>query len=46
MDGADFVARDGDNWLFSIGPRVTWSSNRYQDAWFGVAPLDAGATGQ
>lgn len=43
--GADFVMRDGDNWLFSIGPRVTWSDGKYQDAWFGVAPADAAAAG-
>jgi MipA family protein len=36
MAGADYVARDGDAWLFSIGPRVTWSNNRYQDVWFGI----------
>ncbi|MEO6386785.1 MAG: MipA/OmpV family protein [Croceibacterium sp.] len=36
--GADYVVRNGDNWLFSIGPRVSWSSNRYQDAYFGVSP--------
>jgi outer membrane scaffolding protein for murein synthesis (MipA/OmpV family) len=45
LAGADYVARDGDAWLFSIGPRVTWSSNRYQDAWFGIAPADAIASG-
>jgi MipA family protein len=43
--GADYVLRDGDAWLFSIGPRVTWSDNRYHDAWFGVAPADATASG-
>jgi outer membrane protein len=43
--GGDFIARDGDNWLFSIGPRVTWSNNRYQDVWFGVAPADVVASG-
>jgi len=45
LAGADYVARDGDDWLFSIGPRVTWSSGRYQDAWFGVTPADAIASG-
>jgi outer membrane scaffolding protein for murein synthesis (MipA/OmpV family) len=45
MAGADYVARDGDAWLFAIGPRVTWSNDRYQDAWFGVAPADAVASG-
>lgn len=43
--GADFVLRDGDAWLFAIGPRVTWSNDRYQDAWFGVTPVDAVASG-
>ena len=43
--GADFIARDGDNWLFSIGPRVTWSDDRYHDAYFSVAPIDSGPSG-
>jgi len=43
--GADYIARDGDDWLFSIGPRVTWSSNRYHDAWFGVSPAAAVMSG-
>jgi outer membrane protein len=45
MAGADFVMRDGDNWLFSVGPRVSWSNNRYHDAWFGVSPAAAFASG-
>ena len=45
MAGADYVARDRDDWVFSIGPRVTWSNDRYQDAWFGIAPADAAASG-
>lgn len=45
LAGADFVMRDRDAWLFSIGPRVTWSDNRYQDAWFSVTPADAPAAG-
>ena len=45
MAGADFIMRDGDEWLFSVGPRVTWSDDRYQDVWFGVAPEDAGPSG-
>ena len=43
--GADYIARDGDRWLFSIGPRVTWSDNKYQDAWFSVAPADSAPSG-
>jgi outer membrane scaffolding protein for murein synthesis (MipA/OmpV family) len=45
LAGADWVARDGDEWLFSIGPRVTWSNDRYHDAWWGVAPADAAPSG-
>lgn len=36
--GADFVKRDGDKWLFSVGPRVTLSNSKYQQAYFGVSP--------
>jgi outer membrane scaffolding protein for murein synthesis (MipA/OmpV family) len=43
--GADLIFRDADRWLFSIGPRVTWSDDRYQDAWFGVAPEDSAPSG-
>jgi outer membrane protein len=39
--GADYVARDQDEWLFSIGPRVTFSDGRYHRAYFGVTPEDA-----
>lgn len=45
MASADAVFRNGDQWLFSIGPRVTWSDDQYHDAWFGVAPADAGPSG-
>jgi len=43
--GADFVARDGDEWLFSVGPRVTWSDGRYQRAYFGVTNAESVRTG-
>jgi outer membrane protein len=45
LAGADWVARDDDRWLFSLGPRVTWSDGRYQDAWFGVMPDAAASSG-
>lgn len=45
LAGADWIARDGDAWLFSIGPRVGWSDDRYQEAWWGVAPADAAPSG-
>lgn len=43
--GADFVARDGDKYVFSIGPRVSLSDRKYQTAYFGVNPREAAATG-
>ena len=42
---ADFIVREGDEWLFSIGPRLTWSDDRYHDAWFGVTPAAAVTSG-
>jgi outer membrane protein len=42
---ADYVARRGDDWLFSIGPRVTFGDGRYHRAYFGVAPDVAARTG-
>jgi outer membrane protein len=43
--GADKVWRDGDKYVFSIGPRVLFSDSRYQRAYFGVSPAAAVATG-
>jgi outer membrane protein len=43
--GADYIARDGDNYVFSIGPRVLISNGRYQRAYFGVDSEAALATG-
>lgn len=43
--GADFILRDGDNYIFSIGPRVRWSDGRYHRAYFGITPAEATATG-
>lgn len=42
---ADFVVRDRDNYVFSIGPRARWADNDYHDAYFGVTPAVAAATG-
>jgi outer membrane protein len=42
---ADFVLRDRDNYVFSIGPRARWGDNDYHDAYFGVTPAIAAATG-
>lgn len=43
--GADFVARQGDSYLFSIGPRLTLSDGRYHRAYFGVTPAEAVRSG-
>ena len=43
--GADYIWRDGDKYVFSIGPRVLFSNARYQRAFFGVTPAAALATG-
>ncbi len=42
--GADYVARDGDRWLWSLGPRLTLASGRYAQTYFGVSPREAAAT--
>jgi outer membrane protein len=42
---ADYIAREGDDWLFSIGPRVTLGDARYQRAYFGVTPAAATTSG-
>lgn len=43
--GADQVWRDGDRYVFSVGPRVIFSDSRYQRAYFGVTPAAALASG-
>lgn len=43
--GADKFWRDGDKYVFSIGPRLLFSDGRYQRAYFGVSPAAALATG-
>ena len=43
--GADYVWRDGDKYVFSIGPRLLFSDSRYQRAYFGVSPAAALASG-
>lgn len=42
---ADKIWRDGDRYLFSIGPRVLFSDAHYQRAFFGVSPRASLATG-
>ena len=43
--GGDYIARDGDLYVFSIGPRLLISDGRYQRAFFGVDTEAALATG-
>jgi outer membrane protein len=43
--GADKIWRDGDRYVFSIGPRVLLSDARYQRAYFGVSPAASLASG-
>ncbi|HTU12925.1 MAG TPA: MipA/OmpV family protein [Allosphingosinicella sp.] len=43
--GADLILRDDENYIFSIGPRVRWADNKYNDRYFGVTPAVSGATG-
>lgn len=43
--GADFVAGRGGQTLFAIGPRARIANGRYHDAYFGVTPAVATATG-
>jgi outer membrane protein len=43
--GADQIWRDGDRYVFSIGPRALFSDSRYQRAYFGVGPAAALASG-
>ncbi len=42
---ADYILRDGLRQEFSVGPRLTITSDRYQDAYFSVRPEDAVVAG-
>lgn len=43
--GGDYIARDRDRWLFSIGPRLTFADNRYARSYFSVDSAAASAGG-
>lgn len=43
--GADYIWRDGDRYVVSVGPRLLLSNGRYQREWFGVSPDASVATG-
>lgn len=42
---ADYVVRDGDRYVISVGPRLSVSDDTYQGAYFGVSPGAAARTG-
>lgn len=42
---ADFVARDDDRTLITIGPRLRYADGHYHETYFGVTPAVAAATG-
>ena len=43
--GADKIWRDGDKYVFSLGPRVMFSDAEYQRAYFGVTPVTSLTSG-
>jgi outer membrane protein len=43
--GGDYIMRDGDDYVWSVGPRVLFSDGRYQRAFFGVDADAAVASG-
>ncbi|HST35339.1 MAG TPA: MipA/OmpV family protein [Allosphingosinicella sp.] len=43
--GADLIVRDENTYIFSIGPRARWADSDYHQAYFGVTPAAALATG-
>lgn len=43
--GGDYISRDGDHYVFSVGPRLLFSDGRYQRAYFGVDAEAAVASG-
>lgn len=42
---ADLILRDGDRYVFSVGPRVVLTDGRYQRAYFGVDGAQSARTG-
>ncbi len=43
--GLDYILRDRDKWLVSIGPRLEWGNARHQRAYFGVTPEESSIAG-
>ena len=42
---ADMIWRDGDKYVFSVGPRLSFSNDKYQQAYFGVDTAASTASG-
>lgn len=42
---ADLIARKGDSYVLSVGPRVSWADDDYQRAYFSVSPATSVASG-
>jgi len=42
--GADYVLRPEDTTTISVGPRVSWASGKYMDAYFSVSAAEAAAS--
>lgn len=43
--GLDYILRDGDAWLVSLGPRIMWGNKRHQSAYFSVSGDESTASG-
>lgn len=43
--GADQIWRDGDHYVFSVGPRLWFGDSRYERAYYGVTPEASLASG-
>ena len=43
--GADLIIRDENSYIFSIGPRASWGDRDFTNAYFGVSPAAATASG-
>jgi len=43
--GADFIIRDRDTYIVSIGPRARWGDSDFNRAYFGVSPAAAVTSG-
>ncbi|SIQ58714.1 Outer membrane scaffolding protein for murein synthesis, MipA/OmpV family [Rhizobium sp. RU35A] len=44
--GSDYFLRAGEHWLFSAGPRASFSNGAYAQRYFGVSAADAASNGR